>query len=71
MHIDEWGEVTVAAQQRRRQKFRCIGGLWLFVVTSSMMAARIYREDLPRITASHNRLGLSLSKRIRRGLIEK
>jgi hypothetical protein len=24
-------------------------------------AARIYREDLPRVTASHNRVGLSLS----------
>jgi hypothetical protein len=71
MHIDEWGEVTVVVQQRRTQKFRCIASSWLFVITSSMTAARIYREDLPRIIASHNRLGLSLSKRIRHGLIEK
>jgi hypothetical protein len=34
-------------------------------------AARIYREDPPRVTASRNRLGLSLSKRIRHGLVAK
>jgi hypothetical protein len=33
--------------------------------------ARIYREDSPRVIASRNRLGLSLSKRIRHGLITK
>jgi hypothetical protein len=33
--------------------------------------ARIYRKDLPRVTASRNRLGLSLSKHIRHRLIAK
>jgi hypothetical protein len=36
-----------------------------------MVAACIYREDPPRVTVSHNRLGLSLSKRIRHRLKEK
>jgi hypothetical protein len=53
-------------------KPRCVG---VFVVvdfvTIFMAAARIYREDLPRVTASRNRLGLSLSKYIRYGLIAK
>jgi hypothetical protein len=31
----------------------------------------IYREDLPRVTTSCNQLDLSLSKRIRHGLIAK
>jgi hypothetical protein len=31
MHIDERDEVALAAQQRRRQKPRCVGGSWLFV----------------------------------------
>jgi hypothetical protein len=68
MHVDERDEVALEAQQQRRQKPRCIGGSWLFVVASSVAAARIYREDMPKVTASHNRLGLSLSKRIRHGL---
>jgi hypothetical protein len=71
MHIDEWDEVALVAQQRRRQKTRCVGGSWLFVVTSFVAAARIYREDPPRVTSSHNRLGLSLSKRIRHRLVAK
>jgi hypothetical protein len=41
----------------------------LFVVTRSVAAVHIYREDPPRVTASHNQLGLSLSKCIRHGLI--
>jgi hypothetical protein len=40
-------------------------------VATSVAAARIYREDLPRVTPSCNRLGLSLSKRIRHELIVK
>jgi hypothetical protein len=40
-------------------------------VASSVVDAHIYREDPSRITASHNRLGLSLSKRIRHSLIVK
>jgi hypothetical protein len=27
MHVDERDEVALAAQQRRRQKTRCVGGL--------------------------------------------
>jgi hypothetical protein len=65
MHVDEQNEVALAAQQRRRRKTRCVGGSWLFVVTSSMVAARIYRKDPPKVTASCNWLALSLSKRIR------
>jgi hypothetical protein len=71
MHLDEWNEVALVAQQRRRRKTRCIGGLCLFVVTRSVAVAHIYREDLPRVTTSHNRLNLSLSKRIRHGLVPK
>jgi hypothetical protein len=71
MHIDERDDVALAAQQQRRQKPRCVGGLWLFVVTRSMVAAHIYREDTPRIAATRNRLGLSLLKQIRYGLIAK
>jgi hypothetical protein len=60
MHIDERDEVALALQQWRRQKPRCVGGSWFFVVTSSVVATRICREDTPMVTVSHNRLGLSL-----------
>jgi hypothetical protein len=71
MHVDDQDEVALVVPQQRRRKPRCVGGSWLFVVTSSMAAARIYREDLPRVTVSHTRLGLSLSKCIRHGLVIK
>jgi hypothetical protein len=45
--------------------------LVVFIVTSSVVAARIYRKDLPSVTASRNQQGLSLSKRIRHGLVAK
>jgi hypothetical protein len=61
MHVDEKNDVALTMQQRRRRKPRCIGGSWLFVVTCPVVAACIYR--------SRNRLGLSLSKRIRHKLI--
>jgi hypothetical protein len=60
MHVDERGELALTAQQRRRRKSRSVGVSWLFVVTSSVAAARIYREDPPRVTTSCNRLGLSI-----------
>jgi hypothetical protein len=60
MNIDERAKVTMATQQRRRRKSRCVGGSWLFIVTSSVAATHIYREDPPRVTASHNRLVLSI-----------
>jgi hypothetical protein len=46
---------------------------WLVVVrvASSVPAARIYREDPPRVIASRNQLGLFLSKRIRYRLVAK
>jgi hypothetical protein len=71
MHVDKRDEVALAAQQRRRQKTRCIGDLWLFVVTHSVAATHINRKDLPRVIASLNRLGLSVSKYIRHGLAAK
>jgi hypothetical protein len=71
MHVDERDEVALVAQQWRRRKLRCVGGSWLFVVTRSVPVTHIYRKDLPRVTASHNRLYLSLSKCIRHRLIAK
>jgi hypothetical protein len=71
MHVSERDEVALETQQWRRQKPRCVGDSWLFVVTHSMAATHIYREDLPKVTSSHNRLGLSLLKHIRHGLIAK
>jgi hypothetical protein len=41
------------------------------MITTSMAAAHISREDPPRVTASRNQLGLSLSKHIRHRLIAK
>jgi hypothetical protein len=46
MHVDEQDEVALVTQQRRRQKARCVGGLWLFVVTRSVVATCIYSEHL-------------------------
>jgi hypothetical protein len=60
MHIDERDEVAFTVQQQRRQKPRCVGGSWLFIVTYSVAPLPIYRKDLPRVTASRNQLGLSL-----------
>jgi hypothetical protein len=71
MHIDERDEVVLVAQQWKRQKTRCVSGSWFFIVTSFVTAKRIYREDSSRVTTSHNRLGLSLSKCIRHGLVAK
>jgi hypothetical protein len=70
MHIDERGEVALAAQQQRRRKPRCVGSQ-LLVVTISVVVAHSYGEDPPRVTASRNRLVLSLTKHIRHGLVAK
>jgi hypothetical protein len=43
MHVDERNELALAAQQWRRRKLRCVGS-WLFIVTSFVVAALIYRE---------------------------
>jgi hypothetical protein len=42
-----------------------------FLITTSVATTHIYRENPPRVTVSHNRLGISLSKCIRHGLITK
>jgi hypothetical protein len=54
-----------------RRSHRCVGGSSLFCATTSVVVARIYREDLPRVIASRNGLVLSLLKRIRHGLVSK
>jgi hypothetical protein len=54
MHIDDRDEVALVAQQWRRRKPRCIGGSWLFAVANYVVAACIYKEDLPRVTTSRN-----------------
>jgi hypothetical protein len=41
------------------------------LITTSVAVAHIYREDPPRVVASRNRLGLSLSKYIRHMLVTK
>jgi hypothetical protein len=53
MHVDECDEVALVAQQRRSQKARRVGGLWLFIVSSSVVVVCIYREELTRVM-SHN-----------------
>jgi hypothetical protein len=35
MHVDEWDEIALVAQQRRRRKPRYVGGSWLFVFARS------------------------------------
>jgi hypothetical protein len=55
MHINEWDEVALVAQQRRKWKTRCEGTSWLFIVAHFMAVTCIYREDLPRVTTSHIR----------------
>jgi hypothetical protein len=69
MHINERDEDDLVAQQRMRRRPRW----WLVVLLfiTFMVITRIYREDSSRITVSRNWLGLSLSKRIRHGLIVK
>jgi hypothetical protein len=71
MHVDEQDEVAPAAQQQKRRNLDALVFCDCLCVTISVAATRIYREDAPRITASRNRLGLSLSKRIRQGLVTK
>jgi hypothetical protein len=44
-------------------KPRCVGVFMAVgVIANSVAGACIYREDLSRVTASRNRLGISLSK---------
>jgi hypothetical protein len=73
MHVNERDEVASVAQPQKRRNLDMLVLSWLlfFFVTISVAAVRIYREDLRRVTASRNWLGLSLSKRIRHGLISK
>jgi hypothetical protein len=69
MHVDERSEVALTAQRQRNLDALVTRGC--SCVATSVAATRIYREDLPRVTTSCNRLGLSLSKRIRHELVEK
>jgi hypothetical protein len=71
MHVDERGEVALTAQRQKRRNLDALVTRGCSCVATSVAAARIYREDLPRVTTSCNRLGLSLSKRIRHELVEK
>jgi hypothetical protein len=72
VHVDEHDEVASAAQQQKRQNLDVLVLSWLLVFFTIFVAAvRIYREDLPRVTTSHNQVCLSLSKRIRHGLVAK
>jgi hypothetical protein len=60
MHIDEWDAVASAAQQQKQQNLVVLVFFVAVRVTTSLAAARIYREDLPRVIVSRNRPGLSL-----------
>jgi hypothetical protein len=71
MHIDKRDEVASTAQQQKRRSLDALVFFMAVRVTTILAAARIYREDPSRATASHNRLGVSLSKRIRQRLIAK
>jgi hypothetical protein len=71
MHVDEWDEVALVAQQQKRQNLDALVFFMAVRVTTSMAAAHIYREDLPRVIASCNRVGLCLSKCIKHGLVLK
>jgi hypothetical protein len=71
MHVDERDEVASATQQQKRQNLDVLVFCGCWYVAISVTDAHIYREDLPRVIASHNRLGLSLSKHIRHGLVAK
>jgi hypothetical protein len=57
------------AQQQKRWSLDVLVFFVAVRVATTVAVARIYREDPPRVTASRNRLYLSLSKRIRRGLV--
>jgi hypothetical protein len=65
----EWSSLGDAAAEAAKP--RCVGILVTVGVTTTVVATRIYREDPPMATTSHNRLGLSLSKCIRHGLVAK
>jgi hypothetical protein len=65
-----WSSLSSAAAEAAKR--RCVG---IFrgcsCVATPVAATSIYREDPPRVTVSRNQLGLSLSKRIRHGLVAK
>jgi hypothetical protein len=71
MHVDKRDKVASVEQQQKRWNLDALVTRGCSCVTTSMAAARIYRKDPPRVTASHNQLGLSLSKRIRHGFVAK
>jgi hypothetical protein len=64
-----WSSLADAAADEAKTKMHW----WLFCsgVPTSVAVTRIYKDDLPRVTASRNQLDLSLSKCIGHGLIAK
>jgi hypothetical protein len=60
MHVDERDKVALAAQQQKRRNLDVLVLYMAVCVTTSMAAARIYRENLPKVITSHNRLCLCL-----------
>jgi hypothetical protein len=54
MHVDEQDEVGSATQQQKRRNLDALMTHGCSCVATSMAAARIYREHLPRVIASHN-----------------
>jgi hypothetical protein len=60
MHVNERDEVASMAQQQKRQNLVALVFFVAVRVTTSLVATRIYRVDLPRVTTSNNRLGLSV-----------
>jgi hypothetical protein len=71
MHVHEWDEVASVAQQQKQQNLYVLMFFVAIRVATTGSAAHIYRKNPPRVTAFRNRLDLSLSKRIRHGLVAK
>jgi predicted deacetylase len=71
IHVDEWDEVASVVQLQKWRNLDVLVFCDCWYVAISVAAAHIYREDPPRVTASRNRLGLSLSKCIRHRLVVK
>jgi hypothetical protein len=69
MHVHEWDEVASVAQQQEQQNLYVLMFFVAIRVATTGSASHIYRKNPPRVTAFRNRLDLSLSKRIRHGLV--
>jgi hypothetical protein len=58
MHVDERDEVASVARQQKRRNLDALVFFVTVHVTTSVVAPRIYREDLPSVTVFQK--GLSL-----------